>query len=347
MKAVMLYGPEQMEVVDLPDPVPGPGEVLVRIEACSMCGSDLEAYHGWHPKVTYPRVLGHESAGTVVALGEGVGEPAVGTRVCCSGGAGCGNCGTCRAGHPQRCPNRRSPGFTAHGAYAEYLSIPAAGAIPIPDHVSFPEAALVQPLSISNHAVNRAGPQPGEWVAVLGAGPIGLGVMLLAKRRGARVLATDVVDYRLDLAKRLGADVVVNPRRQDPVATARELSGGKGFDRVVECVGSDQDETLGQAVAMVKPKGLVVVVGSFAQNRATIPIVDFKFGEKELKGSQGAPEGYRPALDLVASGQIDVRPLITHLLPLPEAERGLRLMDEKAEGVIKVVLEPHAGAPHH
>jgi threonine dehydrogenase-like Zn-dependent dehydrogenase len=340
MKAVMLRAAEQMEVVDLPDPVPGPGEVLVRIDGCSMCGSDLEAYHGLHPKVTYPRVLGHESAGTVIAVGPGVSSPAVGARVCCAGGAGCGRCDLCRSGHPERCRDRRSPGFTADGAYAEYLAVPAASAVPLPDHVSFPEAALVQPLSISNHAVNRTDPQPGEWLAVLGAGPIALGVMLIAKLRGARVLMTDVVDYRLAAARRLGADAVLNPRRDDPVAAARDLSCGAGFDRAVECVGGDQDETLAQAVGMVKARGLVVVVGSFGHDRATIPIVNFKFAEKELKGSQGAPEGYGPALDLVASGRVDVRPLITHRLPLERAEHGLLLMDRKAEDVLKVVLQP-------
>lgn len=338
----MLHGPERMELVELPDPSPGPGEALVRIEACSMCGSDLEAYHGIHPKVTYPRVLGHESAGTVVALGEGVVGVAIGSRVCCTGGAACKECEQCHAGRPERCRNQLSPGFTAHGAYAEYMTMPAASALPVPDHLSFPEAALLQPLSISNHAVNRTDPQPGEWMAVLGAGPIGLGVLMLSKLRGARVLMTDVVDYRLDLARRLGADEVLNPRQRDPVAVARELTGGKGLERVVECVGSDQDDTLRQAVAMVKARGLVVVVGSFAENRATIPIIDFKFSEKELKGSQGAPEGRRPAMDLVASGRVDVRPLITHLLPLAEAERGLRLMDAKAEGVVKVVVQPTA-----
>ncbi|MBI3972692.1 MAG: hypothetical protein HY332_15550, partial [Chloroflexi bacterium] len=114
----------------------------------------------------------------------------------------------------------------------------------------------------------------------------------------------------------------------------------KGFDRVVECVGGDQDETLGQAVAMVKPRGVAVAVGSLARDRATIPVVNFKFSEKELRGSQGAPEGYGPALDLVASGQVDVRPVITHRLPLEAAEHGLQLMDRKAEGVVKLVIQP-------
>jgi 2-desacetyl-2-hydroxyethyl bacteriochlorophyllide A dehydrogenase len=342
MKAVMLHGPERMELVRLPDPRPRRGEVLVKVEACSICGSDLEAYHGIHPKVTYPRVLGHETAGTVVELGEGVTGVEVGTRACCSGGAACGTCAECAAGRPERCQQKGSPGFSAHGAYAEYIAIPAAGVIPIAAHVTFPEAALVQPLSISNHAVNRTDPQPGEWVAVLGAGPIGLGVLLLTKLRGARVLVTDVVDYRLALARQLGADATVDPNQEDLVASARRLTDGKGFDRVVECVGSSQDETIRQAVETVKPKGLIVVVGSFGQNRATIPIVDFKFNEKELRGSQGAPEGYRPALSLVTAGTVDVKPLITHLLPLEEAERGLLLMDRKAQGVVKVVIQPHA-----
>ncbi len=343
MKAMLLRSPRCMELIDLPVPVVRPGEVLIRVEACSICGSDLEAYHGLHPKVTYPRVLGHEFAGTVVEVGPGAPSALLGTRACCAAGSKppCGDCATCRSGQPELCPNRASPGFSAHGAYAEYIAIPAEGALPIPEHLSFAEAALVQPLSISNHAVNRSDVRSGEWIAVLGAGPIGLGVLMIAKLRGARVMVTDVVDYRLETAARVGADVVVDSRRDDPITIARKVSDGKGLDRAIECVGSDQDETLRQAVEMIRPRGLVVVVGSFARNRATLPIVDFKFGEKELRGSQGAPEGFSTALDLVATGRVDVRPLVTHCLPLSAAEHALRLMEVKGDRVLKVVLEPH------
>lgn len=343
MKAVMLHEPERMELVELPDSTPGRGQVLLRVEACSICGSDLEAYHGIHPKVTLPRVLGHEFAGTIIDVGDGVDRAILGSRVCCSGGGDppCGQCPECRAGRPQLCPNRKSPGFSAHGAYAEYIALPSGGTTPIPDHVSFPEAALIQPLSISNHAVNRLDPQPGEWIGIIGAGPIGLGVLMIARLRGARVLMVDLVDYRLEAAKEFGADVVVNPRHGDPVALSRRVTGGKGLDRAVECVGASQDVTLRQTVEMIKEKGLVVLVGSFAQNQATLPVVDFKFGEKELKGSQGAPEGYGPVLDLVTSGRLDVKPLITHRIPLADVERGLKLMEAKAEHVLKVVIEPH------
>jgi len=182
--------------------------------------------------------------------------------------------------------------------------------------------------------------QAGETILIQGCGPIGLSAMMLAKLRGARVISTDIVDYRVRRARELGADLALNTHSEDVLGPIRDLTEGRGVDKVIECVGGDQDETLLQAVEAVKSSGLVVVVGSFAANRATIPIIDFKFSEKSIIGSQGMPEGYEPVFDLMSSGKLDVKPLITHRMSLAEAPHGLDLMDKKAEEVMKVVLLP-------
>lgn len=344
MKAVLLKAIGEMEVVEMPDETPGPGEVVLRVEACSVCGSDLEGYHGQHPKMTLPRVMGHEVASVVEAVGPGVTAVSVGDRVAGTGRKACGVCEACRGGRPEGCANPGGPGFTAHGAYAERMVVLPGRLTPIPEVISDEAAAVAQPVGIANHAVSgRAVVQAGETILIQGCGPIGLAAMMLSKLRGARVISTDIVDYRVRRARELGADLALNTHTEDMLGPIQDLTDGQGVDKVIECVGGDQDETLPQAVEAVKAGGLVVVVGSFAQNRATLPVIDFKFSEKAVIGSQGMPEGYEPVFELMESGKLDVNPLITHRFSLEEAHRGLQLMDEKAEDVMKVVLLPQTG----
>lgn len=344
MRAVMVKEPEHIELVELPEEAPREGEVVLRVESCSVCGSDLEGLHGWHPKMTFPRVMGHEVASVVEAIGDGVTAVKVGDRVAGTGRKACGSCDACRNGKPVDCLNPGQPGFTAHGAYAERLTVVAGRLTPMPDGMMFDEAAVAQPVGIANHAVSgRAKIEAGETVLIQGCGPIGLSAMLLAKLRGARVISTDIVDYRCRRARELGADVSLNSHKEDVMGPILDLTDGKGVDKVIECVGADQDETLPQAVEAVRSSGLVTVVGSFKDNRATIPVIDFKFSEKAITGSQGMPEGDQPVFDLMSSGQLDVNPLITHRMSLEGAPRALQMMDEKAEEVMKVVLKPQSG----
>ena len=341
MKAVLLSQPGHIELVDMPDEDPRPGEVKLRIEACSVCGSDLEGLHGQHPLMTFPRVMGHEVASVVEAVGEGVTSVSVGDRVAGTGRKACRSCDACRDNRPADCSNLGGPGFTAHGAYAESMTVVADRLTPIPANLSFEEAAVAQPVGIANHAVSgRAQVRAGETVLIQGCGPIGLSAMMLAKLRGARVISTDIVDYRVQRARELGADLAINTHKEDIFSPIQDLTDGNGVDKVIECVGGDQDETLLQAIEAVRKSGLVVVVGSFAENRATVPIIDFKFGEKSLIGSQGMPEGYDPVFELISSGHLDVKPLITHRVPLEQAPHALDLMERKAEQVMKVVLLP-------
>ena len=341
MKAMMLWEPGRMEPIEAPLRPLRRGEVLLKVEACSICGSDLEGYHGQHPKMTLPRVMGHEAAGIVADVGPGVTSLRIGDRVAGPISVSCGDCPACRRGHADRCISPLSPGFSAPGAYAEYVIGNAPGWTPIPDGVTFIEAAVAQPAGIANHAVaTRAAVKPGETLLIQGCGPIGLSAMLLAKLRGATVLSTDIVAYRCDRARALGADLVLDAHSDHVAEAVRDWTRGRGVDKVIECVGGDQDETIPEAVTCVKNRGLVVVVGSFAANRATLPAIDFKFNEKTIAGSQSMPEGYGPIFELLLSGKLDLMALVSHRLPLAEAGHGLALMDAKAEQVMKVVLEP-------
>ena len=341
MKAILLSEPGQIGLVDLPEQDPGPGEVKLRIESCSVCGSDLEGLHGQHPKMTFPRVMGHEVASVVEAVGEGVGSVKVGDRVAGTGHKACRSCEACRDSRPVDCSSLGGPGFTAHGGYAESMTVVASGLVAIPENLSFDQAAVAQPTAIANHAVSgRARIQAGETVLIQGCGPIGLSAMMLARLRGARVISTDIVDYRVQRARELGADLALNTSHEDLFALILDMTEGVGVDKVIECVGGDQDDTIPQAVETVRKSGLIVVVGSFGANRATVPIIDFKFSEKSMIGSQGMPEGYGPVFEIMSSGQLDVESLITHRVPLDQAPHALDLMDRKAENVMKVVLQP-------
>lgn len=341
MKAYLLRETDQLELVDLELRDLAPNEVLLKVEACSICGSDLEGLHGIHPKVVMPVVMGHEMASSVAAVGDAVTNVKIGDRVAGTGGVSCGQCPTCLDGRRDECENPLSPGFTAQGAYAEYFITRAAGLDLIPEGISFVEAAVAQPAGIANHAVTqRAKIESGELVLVQGCGPIGLSAMRHCKLAGATVVSTDIVDYRVDFAKRFGADLALNDHQDDVFAAIMDLSNGKGADKVIECVGGAQDETIPEAVRCVKDRGLVTVVGSFAEDRATLPIINFKFKEKAIIGSQGMAPGYQAIFDLVLAGNMDLMSLVTHTISLEDLPHGFELMDTKSEGVMKVVVDP-------
>lgn len=344
MKAVVLQEPRRLTVEELPVPEIGPHEIVLKVGACAMCGSDLEAYWGIHPSVKhYPIVLGHEFSGTVVSAGPKVRRYKVGDRICHTGGRVCGECPACERGDYAACPERRGAGFSCSGAYAEYVALLGDDfySYPLPDSLSMAQGALAQPFGIGYHAATaRARASAGQTIVVEGCGPIGLSAMIAAKLSGATLVSTDQLDYRLALASKLGADHIVNAASEDPVSFVQELTSGRGADVVIECVGGDQDETLPLACAMLRKGGRIVVVGSFARDVATIRIITFKFGEMEMLGSQGFPEGYAPLLDLIGSGRVDVMPMVTHRVRLDQVPEAMRMLEEKRDGVVKVVIEP-------
>lgn len=343
MKAAILHAGGDLRFETFPDPAPGADEVVLKVHACSICGSDLHAYHGKHPRIVFPRVLGHEFAGEIVAVGSNASGFRIGERVCSDIDISCGACGPCGEGRGNICDRLKTMGFDRDGAYAEFVATPAKNVYRLPDNVSYDQAAIVQTLGISYHAVaHRLVPAPGETVCVIGAGPIGLGAALVAKSMGARVAITDLLDYRLDMARGLGIDLAINVASADLKDEAMRFTGGRAFDKVVECVGGFQEKTVAQAISVVKRGGLVVVVGTFPENKATIPIAYVKDREIDLKFSRGNFQAFGPCLDLIARRDIDPEPYISHRLPLARAEDALLLMEAKGEQVHKIVLQPQA-----
>lgn len=343
MRAAILHGGGDLRFETVPDPVPGPGEAVVKVCACSICGSDLHAFHGKHPRLTFPRILGHEFAGEIVALGVGMGRFRIGDRVCCDIDFTCGQCGPCREGRGNICERLRTMGFDRDGAYAEYTVVPDFNLYALPENVSYDQASAVQVLGISYHAVtDRVRPRAGEYVAVIGAGPIGLGAALIARLAGAQVTITDILDHRLAKAHELGVVSTVNASQGDLREQALALTHGRGFDRVIECVGGLQERTVTDAVNMVKRGGQVTIVGTFPENKATIPIAYIKDREIDLNFSRGNFKAFAPCLNLISSGKIDPNRYISRRFPLARAEDALRLLEARSAEAHKIVLHPHA-----
>lgn len=341
MKATILRGGGDLRYETVPDPTPGTGEVVVKVHACSICGSDVHAFHGKHPRLTFPRILGHEFSGEIVALGKGIKHYRVGQRVCCDIDFPCGTCGPCRDGRSNICEKLRTMGFDRDGAYAEYALVSDFNLYPLPDSVSYDQASAVQVLGISYHAVaHRVKPQAGEKIAVIGAGPIGLGAAMVAQLMGAEVAIMDILDYRLAMAQQLGISTVIDAKNGDLRARALELTAGRGFDKVVECVGGLQERTVTDAVSMVKRGGQITIVGTFPENKATIPIAYIKDREIDLNFSRGNFQAFAPCLELVGSGKINPDLYISHRFPLSRAEDALKLLEARNVEAHKIVLHP-------
>jgi threonine dehydrogenase-like Zn-dependent dehydrogenase len=331
MRALRFLGGSAAEVVDVTEAPLPPGWARVRVSYNSMCGSDLWLYRGqWHGN-RYPIVPGHEWSGTVVDVNgpgqEWIGRPVIGDLI-----DACGVCGPCRDHLPVMCESLTEIGFTVNGGCAEYVDLPVANLYGIPDGLSMADACQVEPLSVALHAVGRAGLQPGERVAVLGSGGIGLLILQAARQAGATVeLATDPVEFRRATAVQLGAGATA-----DGSTESYDELGRPGFDVVFEASGDP--EAAGRALDLIRPGGRVVLVGyrvgaTFPIETAKLPLT---YGS--LLGVMGPGGRYRQALRLLASGAVVAAPLLTDFVKLDEYEQALNGAIERRPGTIRVVF---------
>ena len=343
MLAAVVIEPGKLEIKEMPVPELGENDVLLKVASCGICGSDVHAFEGNHFRTTYPRVMGHEFSGYVEDTGTGVKNFRKGDRVCAETNIPCWTCKICLSGLPHLCKSVQVIGFNRDGGYAQYVKLPAENLIPVPGNLTMDQATLTQPLGVGYKAVvDHSTIGKGSAVAVIGAGPVGLGAVASAAVSGCCVIAIDVLEHKLEVAKKMGAQEVINGREEDVVARVLSLTNGDGVDTVFECAGGSQHVTMQQATQIVRRRGEVIVVGTFGKQGTPVRLADLRAGELTIKGTRGQYKKYAPCLDLVSSGKIDVSPMLTHTVPLNDTLRGIELMAGKTdERVVKVLLKPN------
>jgi L-iditol 2-dehydrogenase len=342
MKALLLSEYRHLEVTDLPSPAPDPDEVLVRVATCGICGSDIHGYDGSSGRRIPPIVMGHEGAGTVAALGKDVKDLSEGDRVTFDSTIHCGECGYCLRGEVNLCEHRQVLGvscadYRRAGAFAEFVVVPARSIYRLPKNLSFAEAATLEAVAVALHAVSLVQISPDSTALVLGAGTIGLLVQQALRVAGcSRVFVADVDPTRLTLSAKIGATAVL-PSGGELVQEVLQLTEGTGVALAVEAVGINQ--TITAAIDSVRKGGSIVLVGNISP-QVTLPLQKVVTRQIRLQGSCASAGEYSRAIDLLSSGEIDVKPLITAVVPLDEGPRWFERLYAREPNLMKVILVP-------
>ena len=340
MKALVFTAPRKIELRDVDEPRARAGEVVVTVEAAGICGSDVHGFSGASGRRVPPLVMGHEVAGTVLAVGEDVSSVRPSDRVAIDSIVSCGRCPACRAGRRNVCQNRRGVGIHLAGAYAERLVVPASVVVALPQGLAWDRAALIEPLAVALHAVDRTVLPRGGSLAVVGTGAIGLLIVLAARSRGVGpIIAIDRNERRLGLAHRLGAEATIHADSRDVAGEIRDAAHGQGVDAVIDAVGIEA--TARQAVELVRPGGQVTLVGNTG-SRLELDIQDLVGREVTVRGSYGSNGEFAEAMEMLADGRIDVDPLIELTVPLAEGPSIFRRLADTSLDAVKVILHPQA-----
>ncbi len=343
MKALLLSEYNHLEVTDLPMPRPAADEVLIKVGACGICGSDVHGYDGTSGRRIPPIVMGHEAAGTVAAVGSAVRDAQVGDRVTFDSTIYCGKCEYCLRGEMNLCNHRQvlgvsTPDFRRAGAFAEFVTVPERVLYPLPDGVPFTAAAMIEPLAVAVHAVKLAQLPENATAVVVGAGMIGLLVLQVLREFGcSQIYVTDIDDTRLRLAEKLGATFTVNGKATNAVAEFQRLSSGTGADVALEAVGSTV--TIQTAIDSVRKGGSVVLIGNIAP-KVEIPLQAVVSRELRLQGSAASAGEYPACIDLLARGAIKVDELISVVAPLEEGAMWFERLHARQPNLMKVILTP-------
>jgi L-iditol 2-dehydrogenase len=346
MTAAVLYEDGKIRLESIETPQPAEDEVLARVRAVAICGTDPKiikgVFKGLWPK-SYPAVIGHEWAGEIVQVGRSVKRVKVGDRVAGEPHKGCGFCKMCMTGRYNLCENygnleagHRHYGFTAPGAYAQYISCSERTVHHIPESMSFEEATNVDTAGTALHGVKRGKILPGEDVAVIGPGAVGLLSFQFARALGAGRVFVIGRRHRLQLAKEMGA-LPIDYEAGDPVKQVKDQTGGRGVDMAIDCAGTV--ESVQQAVAMTKRGGRAVING-FPPAPVELPITQMVLDEKDLLGVRADPNTCEEAIPLIANGSIKIKPMISHVFPLEEFEKALKIFSERLEKAVKVIIKP-------
>ncbi len=343
MKALLLEQYMQLGYQDVPDPTISTDDVLIRVKACGICGSDVHGLDGSTGRRIPPIVMGHEAAGVIEAVGANVKGWQAGDRVTFDSTVSCGQCFFCTRGEINLCDNRQVLGvscgeFRRHGAFAELVSVPARILYRLPDTLGFAQAAMIEAVSIAVHAVNITPKSLGDTAVVVGSGMIGLLTIQAAKAAGfARVFAVDLDDNKLAAAMRLGADATFNPKTTDVPAAIQALTNGRGADVALEAVGAAAP--IKTAIMSVKKGGTVTLIGNIAPN-IELPLQAVVTRQIRLQGSCASAGEYPACIELLANGTINVDEMISARAPLADGADWFKRLYNHEPNLMKVILEP-------
>lgn len=342
MKAAVLYAKRDIRIEDRPEPVAKGTQVKIRVRAVGVCGSDVHYYTEMaigDQVIKKPQPVGHEFSGEVVAVGQAVKRVKVGQRVAIEPGLPCHECRQCREGRPNCCPNVRFYGTPPiEGSLQEFVLADQEQCTEIPADMSFAEAALLEPLQVGIHAYNLVPCRPGDWVAIVGSGSIGLSCLAMAHAAGAtRIIVTDKRAYRLAIARKLGATHTIDVSKEDPLAAAKKLTDGLGAEVVYEA--TNGVDGLAQALGLAAIGARVAAIGIPPVDQITIAASQPRRKQLNVQFVRRSAHSIRQALELVATGKIDIKPWITHRLPLARVAEAFELVDGYRDGVLKAVIE--------
>lgn len=334
----VMTAPGVIEFREIAKPVPQKGEVLVKIMRIGVCGSDIHVYHGKHPFTKYPVTQGHEVSGEIAELGEGTEGFRVGQKVTIEPQVVCGECYPCRHGKYNLCEELKVMGFQTTGTASEYFAVDATKVTPLPADMTFDEGAMMEPLAVTIHAAKRFPELKGAKVAILGCGPIGILLSQSCKALGAgQVMITDVSDYRLELAKKCGADFVVNTRNKDFGEAMVENFGRDKADVIYDCAGNDI--TMGQAIKYARKGSMIVLVAVYA-GMANVDLAVLNDHELTLDTSMMyRHEDYVEAIRLTGEGKIHLEPLMSRHFAFRDYLEAYKYIDENRETTMKVLID--------
>lgn len=349
MKAAILYNDAQIGIGDAPDPKIKPNEVLVKSLYAGICGTDLHVYRGeFHDRVKYPAILGHEFGGVIQEVGSEVVGYKPGDRVVVDPIISCYHCTACLTGHINACRTLKLLGIDLDGGFGQYVAVPMDRLFRLPESIPMEDAPMVELYSIGHHVLRRGRVQPGESVAILGAGKVGLSVLDVLCHSASPNLAisTDLEDYRLDVANKLGADATINVKKEDAVARVLEMTHGEGVDCVIETIGhytvsEGQDPPLEQAVKMVRNGGRIVTLG-LGEQKTAVYFKTFVIKEAELIASRVTMGEFPRAIHLLSKGLLHPDLLITHRLPIRDVATAFDKLAHEDPETLKVVLDVQA-----
>jgi L-iditol 2-dehydrogenase len=343
MKTMMLTGIRQMEIQQTPDPmIINPKDVKIKMKVIGVCGSDIHYYVNGKigsQVVKYPFPVGHEGAGEVVEVGSEVTRVKVGDRIAIEPAMPCWECDQCKGGRPHTCRKLRFLGCPgqADGCLSEYIVMPETSCFKIPEHMSYDQAAISEPLAIGVYAVKQSIPMQNANIGILGFGPIGMSVMLPALAKGAgKVFVTDKIEGRLNKAKEIGAAYAGNPDKEDVVKKVLETEPA-GLDVVFECCG--QQDAMDNAVDMLKPGGKIMIIGIPEESKWTFSVDKLRHKEITIGNVRRQNHALDETLDLLSEERVDVQPMATHRFSFDNTREAFDLVAEYKDGVMKAMID--------